>query len=99
MTAGERERTRQYILRLDRARATLAEEVEPDVAPVRNLTLEERGHLVARLCASAWAILRSRGDFPRVLDQRDPPAPDYLEKWRAMNTRLRATTATSGDDG
>jgi hypothetical protein len=99
MTAGEQEHTRQYILRLDRARATLAEEVEPDVAPVRDLSLEERGQLVARLCASAWAILRSRGDFPRQIEHRDPPAPDYPEKWRAMNARFRATTAASGNDG
>jgi len=99
MTADEHERTRQYIARLDQSRATLAEEVEPDAAPVRHLSLEQRGDLVARLCASAWAILRSREDFPGIVAQRELPAPDYLDKWRTLSARLHATTPTSHDAG
>ena len=40
MTASER--TRAYVARLDQARATLAAEVEPDVAPVRHLSQQFR---------------------------------------------------------
>ena len=89
MTREERERTRAYISRLDRARATLADEVEPDAAPVRQLSLDRRGELIVRLCASAWTILRSRQDFPDIVRRSEPPAPDYLDKWRVLNERLR----------
>ncbi len=99
MTSDGRELTRKYIARLDRSRATLADEVEPDAAPVRHLSLDQRGDLVVRLCASAWAILRSRGDFPGIVAQRESPAPDYLDKWRTLNARLRATTAPTHDAG
>jgi hypothetical protein len=92
MTGKERERTKQYALRLDRARVTLADEVEPDAAPVRDLSLDQRGDLVARLCASAWEILRSRDDFPATLDQREPPVVHYPAKWRVMHDRLRRAT-------
>jgi hypothetical protein len=84
-----RDRTREYVARLDQARATLAAEVEGDVAPVRHLSLEERGEWVARACASAWAILRSRPDAAAVLAWRDRPAPDFEDKWRALTVRFR----------
>ena len=91
MSDGVRERTREYIARLDRARSTLADEIEPDVAPVRGLSLEERGEWIARLCASAWAVLRSRSDFPAVVQHQEPPAPDFHDKWIALNARYRAS--------
>lgn len=85
-----RDRTRAYVARLDRARATLADEVEPDVAPVRPLSLEQRGEWVARACASAWAILRERPDAAVLLARREPPAPDLPATWRALMARFRA---------
>lgn len=84
------ERTRAYVARLDQARATLSDEVEPDVAPVRRLTLDQRGDWVARACASAWAILRARTDRAAVLARREEPAPDFDDKWRALLIRFRA---------
>lgn len=79
-----RTRTREYVARLDRARATLRDEVEADVAPVRGLTLAQRGEWVARACASAWAILDARADRAAVLAWREPAAPDFELKWRAL---------------
>ncbi len=93
MNPAQREDTRRYIERLDRGRRTLAEEVEPDIELVRGLSLEERGAWVARLSRSAWMILRARPDFHEVLAHSEPPAPDWPEKWRAMNARLRARHA------
>lgn len=85
-----RVRTAAFVARLDRARDTLANEVEPDVAPVRQLSLDERGDWVARACASAWAILRARPDKAKVLARREPPAADFDDKWRALTARFRA---------
>jgi hypothetical protein len=85
-----RDRTRAYVARLDRARATLADEVEPDVAPVRPLSLAEHGEWVARACASAWAILRARPDAAALLVRREPPAADFDAKWRTLTARFRA---------
>jgi hypothetical protein len=93
MTSAER--TRAYVARLDRARATLAEEIEPDIAPVRGLSLDERGDWVARACASAWAILRSRPDAAALLARREQPAPDLEEKWKSLSARLRACRSSS----
>jgi hypothetical protein len=84
-----RRRTREYVQRLDRARATLRDEVEPDVAPVRGLSLSERGEWVARACASAGAILAARTDRAAILARREPPAPDFEAKWQALMERRR----------
>ncbi len=65
-----RRRTREYVERLDRARATLRDEVEPDVALVRGLSLTERGEWMARACASAGAILAARADRAAILARR-----------------------------
>jgi len=94
MTASER--TRAYVARLDQARATLAAEVEPDVAPVRHLSLAQRGEWVARACASAWAILRARPDAAAVLARRECPAPDFDHKWRILAARFRSQRQRSG---
>jgi hypothetical protein len=75
--------------RLDRARKTLRDEVEPDVAPVRHLSLAERGEWVARACASARAILAARSDRAAILARREPPAPDFEAKWHALMERWR----------
>jgi hypothetical protein len=84
-----RQRTKEYVARLDRLRRTLAEEVEPDVAAVRRLSLDERGDWVARACASAWMILRSRPDRTEVLSRREPPAADFDDKWRTLRARFQ----------
>ncbi len=84
-----RSRTRAYVERLDRARATLRDEVEPDVAPVRHLSLTERGEWVARACASARAILTARPDRAAILARREPPAPDFEAWWSALMQRWR----------
>jgi hypothetical protein len=83
-------RVRRYVDRLDAARRTLACEVEDDVAPVRGLTMQERGAWVASVCRAAWAILRARPDAAKVVGWQDPPAPDLTERWRALMARQRA---------
>jgi hypothetical protein len=82
-------RTRRYVARLDARRRTLLDEVEDDVAPVRGLTLSERGEWIASACRSTWDILRARRDAKRVIDQVDPPAPDFAAKWAVMMAQRR----------
>jgi len=53
MTAEGQERTRRWIARLDHARATLLDEIEPDIASVRGLGLTEKGRQIATTCSSA----------------------------------------------
>ena len=83
-------RVRRYVERLDAGRRTLAAEVEDDVAPVRGLSMQERGASVASVCRAAWAILRARPDAADVVGWQDPPAPDFGERWRALMDRHRA---------
>ncbi len=90
MSADARARIRNYVARLDERRATLAREVEDDVARVRGLSLEARGDLVARVCRSAWAILRSRADVTAVVARREEPARDFAQKWAVLMNRGRA---------
>jgi hypothetical protein len=90
MNPEDRERVRRYVDRLDRQRATLAEELEEEIASVRGLTLEERGEWVASVCRSAWAILRSRRDLTEVVGCPDPPAPDFDAIWRGLMARRLA---------
>jgi hypothetical protein len=78
---------RRYVARLDRQRATLASELEDEIAPVRDLTLAERGEWIVSVCRSAWAILRSRSDLAEVVGRSDPPAPDFDEIWRRLRQR------------
>lgn len=87
MTPDQRERTRQYVARLDAQRATLVDELADEVAQVRGLSMVERGEWVASVCRSAWAILRSRPDGAEIARHRDPPASDYEEIWRRLATR------------
>ena len=87
MSPEEREKVRRYVARLDRQRATLADELADEVAQVQRLSLAERGEWIASVCRSAWAILRSRPDLSEVVGRRDPPAPDYHEIWRNLAAR------------
>jgi len=90
MSTGDDARTRRYVAQLDARRRTLADEVEDDVAPIRALTLRERGEWIASACRSTWDILRARTDAQRVIDHVDPPAPDFAAKWAAMMARRRS---------
>jgi len=85
-------RTRRYVERLDARRRTLADEVEDDVAPVRGLTLRQRGEWIASACRSTWDILRAREDARRVVDHVDAPAPDFAAKWAALMAEYRRRT-------
>lgn len=84
-------RTARWVAQLDARRRTLADEVEDDVAPVRHLTLHERGEWIASACRSAWDILRARPDARAVVEQIEAPAPDFATKWAALMARQRAT--------
>ncbi len=90
VTGDERERVRRYVASRDRERATLAAELEDEIAPVRGLTFEQRGDWIVSVCRSAWAILRSRSDFADIVARPDPPAPDFLDLWRRLMLRQRA---------
>ena len=84
------DRTRRWIAQLDARRPSLAAEVEDDVAPVRGLSLRERGEWVASVCRSTWDILRARADARSVIDHVDAPAPDFAVKWAALVERHRS---------
>jgi hypothetical protein len=89
MASGFDERMRRYVAQLDAARRTLADEVEDDVAPVRRLTMRERGEWIASACRSTWDILRSRPDAQQAIAFADAPAPDFAAKWAALMARRR----------
>jgi hypothetical protein len=74
---------------LQKARRSLADEVEPDIAPMRGLTPEQRGDLFAAVCHAAWAMLRSRPDFPAAAEYADPLPADFEAKWSALVERRR----------
>jgi len=84
---------RRYVERLDASRRTLADEIEDDVAPVRGLSLQERGVWIASVCRAASAILRARPDAADVIAWREPPAHDLHEHWSALMARQRGTRA------
>ena len=90
MDEASRARTRRYVGQLDARRRTLAYELEDDIAPVRALTLRERGAWIVSACRSAYAIVRSRPDASRIVQYREPPAPDLPAKWRRLMARQRA---------
>ena len=85
--------TRRFVARLDARRRTLAEEVEDDVAPVRGLSLDERGQWIASVCRSAWSILRARADAQCVIDSVDSPAPDLASTWTALMAKHRRVSS------
>ncbi len=86
----DRERNRRYVARLDAARATLADELEPEIEQVRALTLTERGQWVASACAAAAAIVEARRRAGTWHDVDEPPAADFAEKWQVLRARYRA---------
>jgi hypothetical protein len=91
VTHDERDQIRRYVERLDRRRATLADELADEVAQVKDLTMRDRGDWIAAVCRSAWSILRSRGDRADALLRRDEPAGDYAAIWRKLAARRQPT--------
>jgi hypothetical protein len=84
------DRTRKYVERLDRLNARpLAEQLEDDVAPYRDLSPAERARTVEAVLRASWQILRSRADFREVIAQRDEPAPDLESIWKRLMDRHR----------
>lgn len=79
----------RFLEMLAARRATLADEVEEDVAPLRGLSLEERGKVLESVCRDAMAILRSRPDAERALSHRDERCPESMELWRQLVARYR----------
>ncbi|MBM4256987.1 MAG: hypothetical protein FJ147_13955 [Deltaproteobacteria bacterium] len=63
--------------------------IEDDVASMRNLSPQEHGKRLVAVCRAAWAILRSRPDFPQIAAYRDPLPDDFAEKWQRLVTRRR----------
>jgi hypothetical protein len=83
------DRVRRYVARLDRARASLADELQEDVEMLRGSTLADRGCWVASACAAADAILRARTRMGMTADLDEPPAPDFADKWQRLRQRYR----------
>jgi hypothetical protein len=83
-------RVRQYIAQVDRQRETLAAELEEEIAPLRHLSMAERGRWIASVCRSAWAILRARPDTRAAIDHDEPPAVDFEPLWRQLRIRQRS---------
>jgi hypothetical protein len=72
---------------LDARYATLAQEVEDDVADYRHLTPEENDAVVLAAGRAALEILRSRPDFEAAMAEVDPPAPDFEALWKRLMAR------------
>ena len=84
MSAAER-----FLQHLEAQRRTLKDEVEADVAPLRELSLAERGRVLESVCRDAMAILRARPDAETALMQQDPRSAESLETWRRLVDRFR----------
>jgi hypothetical protein len=69
---------------------SLRDEVEEDVAPLRGLTLDERGKILESVCRDAMAILRGREDFETAIQARDKRSPESEETWLRAVKRFRA---------
>lgn len=82
-------RAANFLERLERQRRTLREEIEPDVAPLRGLSLEERGKIVESVCRDAMAILRARPDFERAVQAHDLRSKESLQTWLSAVKRFR----------
>ena len=83
-------RSVEFLKRLALQRKTLREEIEDDIAPLRGLTLEQRGQLVESVCRDAMAILRGREDFAQALQAQEPRSEESLQQWVNLVKRHRA---------
>lgn len=82
-------RTANFLKRLDERRGSLREEIEDDIAPLRGLSLEEKGKILESVCRDAMAILRARPDFEQALARQDPRSQDSLDTWLRLVKRYR----------
>ena len=69
---------------------TLREEVEDDIAPLRGLSLAERGKIVESVCRDAVAILKARPDFETAIQFQDPRSEESLATWLRAVKKHRA---------
>lgn len=82
-------RAKRFLEAIDRQRQTLAEEVEGDVAPLRGLSLEERGKILESVCRDAVAIIRARPDAEKAMQLQDPRSPESIALWQSLVDRYR----------
>ena len=80
--------------RLDQER--LFGDVEADVAPFRELPIEERAAILASVCRDAWRILTSRPDFERAVQFRDARSAESEATWLALVAQHRRRLETDG---
>lgn len=64
--------------------------MEDDVAPLRGLSLDERGKILESVCRDAMVILRSRPDFERAVCHRDPLSDESARTWQRLVDQHRA---------
>lgn len=79
----------KFLKRLDEQRASLSAEIEDDIAPLRGLSLEDRGRILESVCRDAMAILRARPDFETAVRYRDPRDEESLNTWLRLVTKYR----------
>ena len=82
-------RSVEFLRRLEQQRKTLREEIEDDIAPVRGLTLDQRGQRVESVCRDAMAILRGREDFAQALQAQEPRSDESMQTWLRLVKRHR----------
>lgn len=79
----------KFLAHLDERRMTRREEVEDDIAPLRQLTLEERGRVLESVCRDAMAILRARPDFASAMAAQEPRSEASMKLWMDLVKRYR----------
>lgn len=84
------DRAARFLKNLEARRKTLREEVEDDVAPLRGLSLEERGKIVESVCRDAMAILRGRPDFERAVRHQDRRTEESMHLWLSLVRKYRS---------
>jgi hypothetical protein len=80
----------KFLESLAQRRRSLRDEVEEDVAPLRGLSLEERGRILESVCRDAMAIIEARSDAERALQYQDPRSAESRETWQALVDKYRS---------
>jgi hypothetical protein len=83
-------RATRFLQNLESRRASLREEIEDDIAPLRDLNLEERGRILESVYRDAMAILRARPDFAEAIQHQDARSEESLQMWNAAVKKYRA---------
>ena len=91
-------RVAEWLARLDAARATLRIEVEPDIVEARGRSPEEQDAALCATSRSTWEVLRTRPDLDRLLELREPPAPDFPALWARLRGRREEERRRGTDD-